>query len=163
MGNDYNGIVDEVLCYSKRSDNGRWIIPIEVDWDFTLTKCSDWNHNNMVVNDEAFPIMRRWIEEYNVGFILNSMRHDEILKEPLTILEKQHIKLYGLRKNPTQDKDGNEVTKCFAVFSVDDRNIGCPHKWMEGCDRPYVDWGKVDEIMSPILKYVSDTLDKVKI
>lgn len=159
----YNGIVDEVLYYSKRSDDGRWIIPVEVDWDYTLTKCSDWDNGEMIMNDDAFPIMRRWIEEYNVGFILNSMRHDEILKEPLLILEKENIKLYGLRKNPTQDSDGNEVTKCFAVYSVDDRNIGIPLKWHEGCDRPYVDWSKVDEIMSPILKYMSDTLGKAKI
>ena len=159
----YNGIIDEVLYYSKRSENGRWIIPIEVDWDYTLTKCSDWQNNEMVVNDEAFPIMRRWIEEYNVGFILNSMRHDEILKEPLTILENEGIKLYGLRKNPTQDADGNEVTKCFAVYSVDDRNIGIPHKWFNDCNRPYVDWAEVDRIMSPILQYISDTLRKAEI
>lgn len=157
----YNGIIDEVLYYSKRSENGRWIIPIEVDWDYTLTKCSDWQNNEMVVNDEAFPIMRRWIEDYNVGFILNSMRHDEILKEPLTILENEGIKLYGLRKNPTQDADGNEVTKCFAVFSVDDRNIGTPHKWFNDCNRPYVDWSEVDRIMSPILEHISNILKKV--
>lgn len=159
----YNGIIDEVLYYSKRSENGRWIIPIEVDWDYTLTKCSDWQNNEMVVNDEAFPIMRRWIEEYNVGFILNSMRHDEILKEPLTILENEGIKLYGLRKNPTQDADGNEVTKCFAVFCIDDRNVGCYLKRFEGHDRPYVDWKAIDTAMSPILEYMSVTLRKAEI
>ena len=160
--NKYNGIIDEVLYYSERSENGRWIIPIEVDWDYTLTKCSNWQENEMILNPEGFEVMRRWAKDYNVGWILNSMRHDEILKEPLETLEKEGVKLYGLRKNPMQDKDGNSVSKAFAVFSIDDRNVNIPHKWLDGCDRPYVDWVEVDKIMSPILKHISDNLDKVK-
>jgi hypothetical protein len=159
----YNGLIDEVLYYSERTEDGRWIIPIEVDWDFTLTKCSDWSTGEMVLNEEAFEIMRRWTKDYNVGWILNSMRHDEILKEPLETLEKEGIKLYGLRKNPCQDKDGNSVTKSFSVFCIDDRNVGTPVKWFEDCNRPHVDWVEVDKIMSPILKHISDSLDKVKL
>jgi hypothetical protein len=159
----YNGLIDEVLYYSERTEDGRWVIPIEVDWDFTLTKCSDWDTGEMVLNEEAFEIMRRWTKDYNVGWILNSMRHDEILKEPLETLEKEGIKLYGLRKNPCQDKDGNSVTKSFSVFCIDDRNVGTPVKWFENCNRPHVDWVKVDKIMSPILKHISDSLDKVKL
>jgi hypothetical protein len=105
----YNGVVDEILYYSERTDDGRWVIPIEVDWDYTLTKCSCWEDGTMEINYEAFDIMKRWTKDYNVGWILNSMRHDEILKEPLKILEKEGVKLYSLRKNPRQDKDGNEV------------------------------------------------------
>lgn len=161
----YNGIIDEVLYYSERSDNGRWIIPIEVDWDYTLTKCSHWETGEMVLNDEAFEVMRRWSNDYNVGWILNSMRRDELLKEPLKTLEKEGVKVYGLRKNPRQfdDERNKEVTKSFAVFCIDDRNINIPHKWLEGCNRPYVDWVEVDKIMSPILKHISDNLNKVRL
>ena len=159
----YNGVVDEILYYSERTDDGRWIIPIEVDWDYTLTKCSSWENGTMEINYEAFDIMKRWSREYNVGWILNSMRHDEILKEPLEILEKEGVKLYSLRKNPRQDQDGNEVTKAFAVFCIDDRNVGTPVKWFDGCNRPYVDWVEVDKIMTPILEYISATLNKVKL
>jgi hypothetical protein len=91
------------------------------------------------------------------------MRHDEILKEPLKTLEKEGVKLYGLRKNPRQDIDGNSVTKSFSVFCIDDRNVGTPVKWFENCNRPHVDWVEVDKIMSPILKHISDSLDKVKL
>ena len=161
----YNGIIDEVLYYSERTEDGRWIIPIEVDWDFTLTKCSSWETGEMVLNEEAFEIMRRWVKDYNVGWILNSMRRDELLKEPLIILEKEGIKLYGLRKNPRQldDEHNKEVTKSFAIMSIDDRNVGTPVKWYEDCNRPHVDWAEVDKIMSPILKHISDNLDKVKL
>ena len=157
----YDGIIDEILFYSERSENGRWIIPIVVDWDYTLTKCSSWESGEMVINTEAFDIMKRWIKDYNVGFILDTMRHDEILKEPLETLEKYGVKLYGLRKNPQQDKDGNTVPKAFAVFSIDDRNVNIPVKWYEDCTRPYVDWIEVDKIMTPILEHISVNLNKV--
>ena len=63
----FDGLIDEILYYSERSKDGRWIIPIEVDWDYTLTKCSSWENGTMVINDEGFEIMRRWIKDYNVG------------------------------------------------------------------------------------------------
>ena len=157
----YDGIIDEILFYSERSEDGRWVIPIVVDWDYTLTKCSSWESGEMVINTEAFDIMKRWIKDYNVGFILDTMRHDEILKEPLETLEKYGVKLYGLRKNPQQDKDGNTVPKAFAVFSIDDRNVNIPVKWYEDCTRPYVDWIEVDKIMTPILEHISVNLNKV--
>ena len=161
MKKKYDGIIDEILYYSERDENGRWIIPIAVDWDYTLTKCSSWEDGEMILNETAFPIMRKWIDEYNVGFILDTMRHDDILQEPLKILEEEHINLYGIRRNPQQDKDGNTVTKAFAVFSVDDRNVNIPQKWYEDCTRPYVDWEMVDEIMTPILEHISNQLKKV--
>ena len=89
----YNGIIDEILYYSERSEDGRWIIPIEVDWDYTLTKCSSWEEGTMDINYEAFEVMKRWSKDYNVGWILNSMRHDEILKETLEILEIEGVKV----------------------------------------------------------------------
>ena len=160
----YNGLIDEVLFYSERDENGEWIIPIEVDWDFTITKCSSWEKGEMIMNEDAFKVMRRWSEEYNVGWILNSMRNDKLLEEPIAILEKEGIKLYGIRKNPiqTNSDEDQEVTKSFAVMSIDDRGIGIPHKWMENCERPHVDWIEVDKITSPILKHISDTLKKVR-
>ena len=55
----YDGIIDEILFYSERSEDGRWVIPIVVDWDYTLTKCSSWESGEMVINTEAFDIMKR--------------------------------------------------------------------------------------------------------
>ena len=156
--NKYDGIVEEILFYGEKSEDGRWIIPIEVDWDYTLTKCSSWKEDEMILNEEAFEVMKRWTKDYNVGWILNSMRHDEILKKPLKTLEKYNVKLYSLRKNPQQDKDGNEVSKCFAIMTIDDRCLGIPNKWFEGCNRPHVDWEGVDKLGTPILEYISNKL-----
>ena len=160
MGNKYDGLIDEILFYGERSEDGRWIIPIEVDWDYTLTKCSSWESGEMNLNDEGFEVMKRWTKDYNVGWILNSMRHDEILKEPLQILNEHGIQLYGIRKNPQQEGN-NEVTKSFAIMSIDDRNLGIPVQWLEGCTRPHVDWHKVDVMARPILECMSEKLKKV--
>jgi len=157
----YNGIIDEILWYSERSADGRWIIPIEVDWDYTLTKCSSWEKGTMELNEEGFEVMKRWSKDYNVGWILNTMRHDEILQEPLQILKDKDIELYGVRKNPRQE-DG-AVTKSFAIMSIDDRNLGVPVQWLEGCNRPHVDWVEVDKIGTPLLDYMSKQLEKVKL
>ena len=153
----YDGIVNEIRYYSEKDENGRWIIPIEVDWDYTLTKCSSWDTGQMTLNEEAFKVMKRWCDDYNVGWILNTMRYDKILKEPLLILEKRGIKLYGLRKNPLQKEDDG-VTKSFAIMSIDDRNLGTPLKWHDDCDRPYVDWNEINKIGTPILEKINNKL-----
>ena len=158
----YDGVIREILYYSEKTGDGRWVIPVEVDWDYTITKCSSWETGEMSLNEKAFEVMRRWGKDYNVGWILNSMRDDKLMKEPLEILEKEGINLYGLRRNPLQ-LDGyatNEVTKSFAVFCIDDRNLGTPVEWMEGCDRPHVDWVKADVIMSPILEYIANKINE---
>jgi len=156
----YDGIIDEVLYYSEKSEDGRWIIPIEVDWDYTLTKCSSWETGEMVLNHEAFDIMKEWTDKYNVGWILNSMRTNHLLKEPLEILHKEGVRLYGVRKNPMQYTDGSsdEVNKVFAVMCIDDRNVCTPHEWYEDCTRPHVNWKAVNERMSPVLAYMSEQL-----
>ena len=156
----YDGIIDEILYYGERSENGRWVIPIGVDWDFTITKCSNWDEGTMDVNYDAIRVMKEWTKKYNVGWILDTMRHDAIIEEPLKILKENGIELYGLRKNPQQDKDGNSVPKIFAIMHIDDRNLGIPLKMYEGCNRPSVDWEKVVDIGEPILKEIYEGLNK---
>ena len=156
----YDGIIDEILFYGERSENGRWVIPVAVDWDFTITKCSNWSEGTMDINYEAFEVMKEFTEKYNVGWILDTMRPDKLLAEPLKILEENSVKMYGIRRNPQQEKD---EPKIFAVFHIDDRNLGIPLMMEEGCNRPCVDWKKVREIMLPILEEISGKLDKAKL
>lgn len=155
MGN-YDGIVWEIVHHSEKTDDGRWIIPIEVDWDFTITKCSSWENNSMEIDETALKTMKEWQDKYNVGWILNTMRPNDMLAEPLRILDEHNIKLYGIRRNPMQKDD--EVTKTFAIMSIDDRNLGVSHKWAEGCNRPHVDWEAIDKIGTPILETLCQLL-----
>ena len=157
----YEGVIDEITMYSEKTADGRWIIPISVDWDFTLTKSSDWESGHIELNDYGFTVLRRWQEKYNIGIILNTLRHKEVLVEPLKILREKGIRIYGIGKNPNQDKDGNIVNKCFSVFDIDDRDVGIPvykELWRK---RPYVNWEEVERIMEPILKLIYNKLSKI--
>ena len=155
----YDGVINEILYYGEKSEDGRWVIPIAVDWDFTITKCSSWADGTMEINYEAFDVMKEFTEKYNVGWILDTMRPDEIIDEPLRILEENKVKMYGIRRNPQQRGDEPKV---FAVFHIDDRNVGTPVKMLEGCERPHVDWAKIREIMTPILEEFSVKLNSNK-
>jgi hypothetical protein len=68
--------------------------------------------------------------------------------------------MYGIRRNPQQKK---EEPKIFAVFHIDDRNLGIPLMMEEGCNRPCVDWKEVRKIMIPILEEISSKLEKAKL
>ena len=153
----YDGIIDEILFYGERSENGRWVIPISVDWDFTITKCSNWDEGTMDVNPDALRVMKEWSEKYNVGWILDTMRPDNLIEEPLKILEENNVKMYGIRRNPQQEM---HEPKIFAVMSIDDRCLGIPLRMYDGCNRPSVDWDKIAEIGEPILKKINEELNK---
>ena len=43
---------------------------------------------------------------------------------------------------------------------VRDRNVGTPLMMGDDCDRPCVDWEKVDKITSPVLQEISSKLNK---
>lgn len=159
----YEGIIDEILMYSVRSDDGRWIIPVSVDWDYTLTKSSDWTSELFELNEYGFDVLKRWHEKYNVGIIINSMRHEELLEEPLKILHDKGIEIYGVGRNPDQDQDGNIVNKCFSVFDIDDRDVGIPVYKEMGRKRPYVNWEEVEKLMEPILEFIYSKLSLAKL
>lgn len=151
-GSFLNGIIWEITTLSEKSFDGRWIIPITVDWDFTITKSSHWESGEMDINEDAIDVMRKWVDSFNVGWILDTMRNDEIIDIPLKILEERDVKLYGIRKNPCQED--NEVSKIFSVLSIDDKNIGTPLIMDKNYSRPYVDWKTVDELTTPKLEYI---------
>lgn len=154
----YKAVAQEIKWYSDRNENGDYIIPIVIDWDYTLTKCSSWEDGTMVLNEEAFDIMKEWELKYNVGFILDTMRGEELRKEPIQILRERGIELYGVARHPDQDRDGYAVTKAWGVMSIDDRNLGTPLKWLDGCQRPHVDWEAVNKIAVPILEAIHESL-----
>lgn len=123
------------------------IIPICVDFDGTIV-----THEYPKIgkaNPHAIEIMKELTEEYNVGWILDTMRSNYVLQEAVDYLSKNGIKLYGIGENPTQKRWTNS-TKAYAPFSIDDRNIGTPLLYKENT-RPYVDWLKIKEIIKPIL------------
>lgn len=126
--------------------NGKLIIPICVDFDSTLV-ISEYP-NIICENDNCSEILKRWTTEYNVGVILDTMRGGVDLDIALNWCNEKDIPLYGILENPNQH---NFVcsTKCYGIFSIDDRNIGCPLK--QNGKEKVVDWGQIVQLIEPIL------------
>ncbi|MBR6516947.1 MAG: hypothetical protein IKT40_08955 [Bacilli bacterium] len=139
------GIKNELEKLSERID-GKLIIPICVDFDSTMVNSA--YPNIISENDGCSTILKRWIKEYNVGVILDTLRGGEDLKMAVEWCESKGIPLYGVGKNPNQSKFVFS-NKIYGIFSIDDRNIGCPLK--ESLGKMVVDWEKIVEILEPIL------------
>lgn len=62
--------------------------------------------------------------------------------------EKHEIPLYGVQRNPTQDR-WTHSPKAYANIYIDDAALGCPLKTEVPGERPFVDWDKVEEMLFP--------------
>jgi len=153
-------ICEEIIWYSEKK-NGKFVIPIVIDFDFTLTCKSSWLDGTFEENPHAFNVVKRWINEFNVGFILETMRGEKHIQPALDFLKENGIILYGVGRNPIQDQGEDLSCKIWGVFSVDDRDacipLICPDE-----DRPYVDWEALDKIMTPIIKQVHDRIPELE-
>lgn len=97
---DIEGTKEELKVLSEMK-NDKNIIPILVDFDSTMV-LSDYPYIKKE-NGNCSEILKRWVNEYNVGIILNTMRSDEHLQIALDWIESKGIPLYGIGENPTQN------------------------------------------------------------
>lgn len=139
------GLKNELNKLSEKR-NGKNIIPICVDFDSTMVN-SDYP-NVISENDNCSEILKRWTNDYNVGVILDTLRGGDDLQIAVDWCNSKEIPLYGIGSNPTQTKFVFS-NKSYGIFSIDDRNIGCPLK--ESLGKYVVDWEKIVEILEPIL------------
>lgn len=80
-----------------------------------------------------------------------SEEHFKLIKENTDYLDhavnwfkENDIPLWGIQRNPTQDK-WSKGPKAYAHIYIDDAALGCPLKWdNELSDRPFVDWTEVE-------------------
>jgi hypothetical protein len=147
---DIEGTKEELKVLSEMKNNKN-IIPILVDFDSTMV-LSDYPYIKKE-NGNCSEILKRWVNEYNVGIILNTMRSDEHLQIALDWIESKGIPLYGVGENPTQ-KYWTNSNKPYGIFSIDDINVGCPLRREE--DKYLVDWDKIVELLEPKLKTLSE-------
>lgn len=149
-------ICTEIIWYGGKR-NGKWIIPIVLDFDFTVTCKSSWLDGTFTENEGCFATLKKWTEEYNVMYVLDTMRGGEHIKPAVDYLVENGISILGVGRNPYQDSDGCFSTKCWGVFSIDDRNVGTPLIYPEN-GRPFVDWKKIDAMLTPTLQEIHDKL-----
>lgn len=109
----------------------------------------------------AVPVLKALVEKGH-RLILFTMRSDrkkkkkvdgvevvieeKILTEAVQWFEQHEIPLYGINKNPTQ-RFWTSSPKAYGHIYIDDANLGCPLIHDENCDRPYVDWVAIEQML----------------
>ena len=126
-------------------------ISIALDFDGTVVE-HDYPYIGKE-NGNCSEILKRWVKEYNVEIILDTMRGGKMLQDALKWFNDREVPIFSVGKHPIQES-WTDSTKAYALFSIDDRNVGCPVKY-DGKKRYMVDWEKVCEILEPILKRIN--------
>lgn len=74
----------------------KYIIPINLDFDGTVvTNCYPKVGDE---NEHCVDILKKWIDEYNVGLIIHTMRANKELDDAIKWFEERNIKLWGVQK-----------------------------------------------------------------
>lgn len=154
-------VAEELIWYGGKDEDGRWPIFICVDFDYTITKKGSWRTGIFIENPHCFETLRKWAEKYNCKYCLDTMRGARGAEGPIEFCRENGIEFAGIGINPYQHFGEGMTTKCWGVYIIDDRNPTCL-VWPEDGDRPYVDWYKIDEVMTPILEELSALLPEME-
>lgn len=93
----------------------------------------------------AVPVLKR-LADTGCLFVLNSMRSKKngTLDDAVNWFKKNNIELYGVNKEPNQEK-WTDSSKTYAHIYIDDAAFGCPVKYDDN-GRKYVDWNKIERM-----------------
>jgi hypothetical protein len=90
------------------------------------------------------------LQSEGARIVLNTMRSDSergnFLSEAVLWLTERGIDLYGVNENPTQ-RNWTLSPKVYAHIYIDDAALGAPLCEHPECNRPAVDWYKVEELL----------------
>lgn len=156
INNDFKEKVLETINDFKRE-----IKDLEIEKSCTIALDFDGSctiNNYPYIGEDNYPVvevLKEWIEKYNVGIVLHTMRDGKLLEDAVNWFKDRNIPLYGINEHPMQ-KDWKETSKkTYAQFCIDDRNVGTPLIIKGEDNRACVDWFKINEIMTPILEELS--------
>lgn len=109
---------------------------VAVDFDGTIVK-HDYPRIGSPVPG-AIEVLKEMTQR-GVKIILYTMRHGLELVQAIDYLSDNGIVLWGVNKNPLQQK-WTQSPKAYAHLYIDDAAVGCPLIRDEDEERPYVDW-----------------------
>lgn len=140
----------------KYADDDLVFITVGIDFDGSVV-CHRYPH---VGKDLPLCVetLKRWNEEYGVGYILSTMRGGKELEDAINWFKERDIPLFGIQKHPTQE-EWTDSPKTHCRFMIDDRNVGQP---LTADDQgiPCIDWKKTIEIFEPTLKETYEEFKK---
>lgn len=117
---------------------------IGIDFDGTCVK-----HKYPLVGEDigAAPVLKK-ITDNGHKLILITMRGDQqTIADAKAWFIQNDIPLYAINTNPSQWR-WTSSKKIYANLYIDDTALGVPLKQDPEDDRPYVDWKKVEELLT---------------
>ena len=118
------------------------VMIIGIDFDGT---CVTHEYPEIGRDVGAEPVLKELIEAGH-KLILWTMRSGQYLEEAITWFEERDIPLFGVNKNPDQSS-WTDSPKAYCNLYIDDAALGIPLRVSSKEARPYVDWGKVREML----------------
>lgn len=116
---------------------------VAIDFDGT---CVTHDYPYIGSDIGAVPVLRKLVDS-GCLLILNTMRSGKTLKEAEQWFKDNNIPLYGVNQNPSQ-RSWTTSPKVYADLYIDDSALGIPLKTSPSSVRPFVDWVKVEELLS---------------
>lgn len=153
---------EEIIWYSKKNEkNGKWIIPIVIDFDYCITKESSWLNGTFTENPGCFETLIRWQKEYGVEYILETMRGPSRIQPAIDYCAEHGVHFFGVGTNPLQSQDNDATCKCWGIFDIDDRNAGTFLNFPKD-ERPYINWELMSMWLTSILKQICERLPEME-
>jgi hypothetical protein len=116
---------------------------IAIDFDGT---CVTHEYPHVGKDIGATPVLKELARQGH-RIILNTMRCGLELQAAVKWFNDNDIPLYGVNEDPGQ-KRWTQSPKVFANLYIDDGALGCPLIYdPEVCDRPFVNWSQVEELL----------------
>ncbi len=111
---------------------------IAIDFDGTVV-----THEYPAIGRDAgaVPVLRELVDR-GYRLLLLTMRDGVLLEDAKRWFADREIPLWAVNNNPEQHS-WTGSPKVFANLYIDDSNLGCPLKIMDGAARPVADWAKI--------------------
>ncbi|MEG0789509.1 MAG: hypothetical protein RSB23_04390 [Alistipes sp.] len=113
---------------------------IAVDFDGTVVTHA---YPHIGMDAGAVPVLKELIDNH-YRIILYSMRSGTLLDKAILWFKQNGIPLYAINSNPEQ-QTWTTSPKIHADLYIDDNNLGCPLKFIDGVSRPVADWVRIRE------------------
>jgi len=93
----------------------------------------------------SVPVLKKLVENRH-QLILFTMRSGKKLEDAVKWFADNEIPLFGIQTNPTQH-EWTDSPKAYGQLIIDDAALGCPLMFTDLSNRPYVNWGIVEEYL----------------
>ena len=111
---------------------------IAVDFDGTVV-----THAYPEIGDDAGAVaVLKELTDNGCRLILYTMRSGALLDKAVKWFRDREIPLYAINENPSQQR-WTSSPKIHADLYIDDSNLGCPIRFVDGVKRPVADWTKI--------------------